>query len=81
MTNDMAPDRPSGKTVLLAVVAIASVAARFAASRGDLWLDEVWSLQMLQEVDSAWQIVLLNHDNNHILNSLVMYALGPQRPR
>lgn len=72
--------RRPAENVWLAAIVFASIAVRFAASRGDLGLDEVWSLEMLQNVDSAWQIFVLNHDNNHIVNSLVLYALGPQAP-
>lgn len=72
--------RRPAENALLAAVAVASIGCRLAASRGDLGLDEVWTLEMLRNVDSAWHIFALNHDNNHIVNSLVVYALGPTAP-
>src|SRR5258708_5091759 len=44
--------------------------------RGDLVLDEIWMLLLEVNVESAGQIFVLNHDNNHILNPLVVYGLG-----
>ena len=56
---------------------------RALASLNDLWLDEIWTLWMLgQEVD-AWPDLVrgaMRHDNNHLLNSAWMHALGPHRP-
>ena len=49
------------------------------ASRGDLWLDEVWSLNLAQRAHSVTDVFLrLRHDNNHPINTLFMYWLGPQ---
>jgi hypothetical protein len=56
------------------------VALRLAATRGDLVLDEVWSLRIAVNADSPWQIVVMPVDNNHILNTLVLYALGHDAP-
>jgi len=60
--------------VLGALVLLAGV-LRLLAARGDLWLDEVWSLQMLAELRSPLEIFGLRHDNNHLLNSLLLWAL------
>jgi hypothetical protein len=63
------------KVVLAVIVALAAV-VRFACARGDLWLDEVWTLAMLSSIDSPLQIVTkLTHDNNHILNSFFAWWL------
>jgi uncharacterized membrane protein len=61
------------------VVGLAAVAVRVAAARGELWLDEVWSIQLVADVvRTPVDIVLrLRHDNNHFLNSLVAYLVGP----
>jgi hypothetical protein len=41
----------------------------------------VWTLGLLKSVTRPDQIFWkINHDNNHFLNSLWMYALGPYRP-
>jgi hypothetical protein len=58
-------------------------ALRVAAAVNDLWLDEIWTLWMLgQEVKEPLDLVrgAMRHDNNHLLNSAWMYALGPHRP-
>ncbi len=50
------------------------------AARGDLWLDEIWSLSFAEAAKTPWEILsLFKHDNNHILNTLFMYLLGKQQ--
>jgi hypothetical protein len=66
--------------LLTALVGITAVALRLAAARGDLVLDEIWSMLLGPEAGSVWQILRLNHDNNHILNTLVMFWLGIEAP-
>ena len=66
--------------LLWAGVAIVAAAAalRFAASFGDLWLDEIWSWSLTLNLSSAWSILTeIEHDNNHFLNTFVIYLLGP----
>ncbi len=60
-------------------VCLIATALRIAAARGELWLDEVWSIRLVQEhAHSPSDIFLhLQHDNNHFLNSLWVYAVGP----
>ena len=53
-------------------------AVRFACLFNDLWLDEIWSLRLVQQLHSPAEILTkLWHDNNHPLNSLWLYVLGP----
>lgn len=73
-------ETPSGvrifRATIIGVVLIA-VAVRCLAARGDLWLDEIWSLHFAQSVSSFWEIVTrIHHDNNHILNTFLVYMLG-----
>ncbi len=59
-----------------AVVGLAIVfgGLRLAAACGDLYIDEVWSLYFAK---SSWaEIFSIRHDNNHLLNTLYMRALG-----
>lgn len=67
---------------IVAIVAICALAAalRIAAARGELWLDEVWSISLVEsEVRSPADVIFrLRHDNNHFLNSWVAYSLGPE---
>ena len=60
---------------------VAVIAVRVAATSGDLALDEIWSLWFVKNVlRNAIQVIALRHDNNHILNTLMMYGLGPDLP-
>jgi hypothetical protein len=61
--------------VAAATVVLAGV-VRLLCARGDLWLDEVWTLALLNTLVSPLQIVTrLTHDNNHVLNSLFAWWL------
>ena len=51
-----------------------------AAARGDLWLDEIWSISFAHDSQSVADIfVRFQHDNNHPLNTLFLYFLGEQK--
>ncbi len=53
------------------------LALRLCAARGDLWLDEVWSVRLVGQVHSAGQVFWsIRHDNNHFLNSLWIFTVG-----
>ena len=63
--------------------AIAAVACilRIWAGFGDLWLDEVWSIQLADEITAPWQVVTrLRSDNNHMLNTAYVAWLGTDQP-
>jgi hypothetical protein len=71
-------------TRLLLVWAVAmtvlGLSLRILGARGDLWLDEVHTLQLVGKVHSAGQVIWgINHDNNHLLNSLYIYVVGVDR--
>lgn len=47
------------------------------AARGDLWMDEIWSLSFAEAAQTPWDIVVrFPHDNNHVLNTLYLYLVG-----
>jgi len=51
-----------------------------AAARGDLWLDEIWSLLFVRASRSVTDLfVRFRHDNNHLLNTLFLYYLGERK--
>ena len=51
---------------------------RLAATLGDLAIDEVWSLWFVRfRIRSIADIFALRHDNNHLLNTIIIYSLGP----
>ncbi|HVX85475.1 MAG TPA: glycosyltransferase family 39 protein [Phycisphaerae bacterium] len=65
---------------LLAAVTAAALAVRLLAANNPLWVDEIFSLYFVQALRSPLQVFTqLHSDNNHYLNSLWMYALGPQQ--
>jgi hypothetical protein len=64
-------------TIFFLVVA-ASAGIRLACLFNDLWLDEIWSLNLVSLIDSPLKIFTqLLHDNNHPLNSLFLYLVMP----
>ncbi|MDE2577985.1 MAG: glycosyltransferase family 39 protein [Hyphomicrobiales bacterium] len=73
-------DRPARFYVAaLALITAAGILVRVAAARGDLWLDEIWSLQTLEKLSRADEIFYgVSQDNNHFLNSLWLWCVGPQ---
>jgi hypothetical protein len=61
----------------LSIVAAGGV-VRLIGARGDLWLDEIWTLVLIAPVRSVGEILLdIGHDNNHYLNSIYLYLIGP----
>jgi len=73
---------PAGYAAACATVLLVAVVLRVAGAFNDLWLDEIWSLDLVRtSVTSPLDVfTAVRHDNNHWLNSLVLYALGPGRP-
>jgi len=63
----------SGACAILAV----SAAIRIIGIFNDLWLDEIWSLDLIQRISSPLEVFTgIHHDNNHYLNSLCLFFLG-----
>jgi hypothetical protein len=61
----------------LLLAGLVSIAAglRLAAARGDLWLDEIWSLSFARELSAPWEtLTAIHHDNNHPLNTLALFV-------
>jgi Dolichyl-phosphate-mannose-protein mannosyltransferase len=60
-----------------AVIFAAAALIRVRAAMNDLWLDEIWSIELVRELHSALGVFTqTHHDNNHYLNSLFIYFLG-----
>ena len=63
------------------VILLVSAALRFWGAQGDLWLDEIWTLNIASETDHAYLIFWGPYlDNNHFLNTLYIYLVGTQSP-
>lgn len=60
-----------------AAVAAVGIALRCLAARGELWLDEVWSLQSVREMRGLREVFTWRIDNNHLLNSIYLWLAAP----
>ena len=70
-----------GPALLAATGILSARVVRLLAMNGDLALDEIWSLWFVkQSIRSFHEIFFLKHDNNHLLNTMVMYGFGPELP-
>ena len=81
MTNNITKDISALHSTVLAAVGImlGSILILFAA-RGDLWLDEIWSLFFAEAAKTPLELLTVyRHDNNHVLNTLFLYFLGNQQ--
>jgi hypothetical protein len=59
--------------VLLAILIVLAAVLRVIATHNDLWLDELISLRIANEVKSPWQIFSgIHNDNNQYLNTLYL---------
>jgi hypothetical protein len=66
---------------IVVFVALLAVVLRLLGGEGDLWFDEVWTLETLQRLETPTQIFsLYRHHTNHLLNSFVLNLLPPLQP-
>jgi len=80
MTINLTEIRGTARSTALAGagIALGSILIIFAA-RGDLWLDEIWSVLFAELAHTPWEILSrYKHDNNHVLNTLYLYFIGKQ---
>jgi len=49
------------------------------AARGDLCLDELWSIHFAHEATSYADLFWHRHDNNHLINSWYLHLIGENR--
>jgi hypothetical protein len=62
---------------ICALVAGAAILIRIRAAMNDLWMDEIWSIELVRELHSALGVFTqTHHDNNHYFNSLFIYFCG-----
>jgi Dolichyl-phosphate-mannose-protein mannosyltransferase len=59
------------------VVLVLGLSLRARSALNDLWMDEIWSIELVRELHSPIEVFTkTHHDNNHYLNSLFIYFLG-----
>jgi hypothetical protein len=64
-------------TAVIGLVTGIAAVLRLVGTRGDLWLDEIWTLILLEPISWVGQIIWgINNDNNHFLNSIYLFAVG-----
>jgi hypothetical protein len=64
---------------VLGLLLIIAAAIRIYGARNDLWLDEIWSLNLVAKISSPLQVFTkIHYDNNNYLNSLWIYFCGPR---
>ena len=63
--------------LVLGLVVITAAAIRLVGISKDLWLDEIWSLQVANGLRSPFEVFTLHHEINHHLNTLWLYWIGP----
>ncbi|MBL4613558.1 MAG: hypothetical protein JKY27_01605, partial [Magnetovibrio sp.] len=73
------PIRPQ-HIVIAVLIVVTGAWLRYRAAQGDLWLDEIWSLQLVSNM-SAWHEAFwkVTHDNNHPLNTVYLYWIDDGR--
>jgi hypothetical protein len=59
-----------------AAVLFAAAAVRLWASTGDLWLDEIWSLQIAEALSSPLDALAVRASNSHPLETALLWAIG-----
>jgi hypothetical protein len=75
------PVKPPVKLLVLLLI-VAGAALRVVGISDDFWLDEIWSWRIASSMKSATDVLFspaARYDNNHPLNTLLMYAIGEQQ--
>ena len=81
MSFTLLPKRLSLFSTSLFAITAAGFMLRILAARGELWLDEIWSLMLLENVSATHEIFWnISNANNHYLNSLWLWITGPDAP-
>jgi hypothetical protein len=66
---------------LVCFAAVLGLILRLVAAAGDLWLDEIWTLNLLKRAKTIGDIFFrIPYDNNHFLNSAWLWLAGPDAP-
>lgn len=70
-----APIRAQTMGWLVGVLLLGGIALRLALGFESFWLDEAWSHALARDAGSVLEIFETRHDNNHLLNTLYLYAV------
>ncbi|WP_296715137.1 hypothetical protein [Rhodoblastus sp.] len=62
---------------ILGLLIALGLVLRMLGARGDLWVDEIWTLALVAPLKNGFEVFWnISHDNNHFLNSLWMFQWG-----
>src|SRR3954471_23230922 len=67
---------------ILGIIVVFAGALRLLAIFDDFWFDEIWSWEIVRQLKSPLDVLTLpqaQSDNNHPLNTLFMYLIGPNQ--
>jgi hypothetical protein len=67
---------PRQAAVLGVSLVVAAALVRLAVASNEFWLDEIWSLFIALDRDTVGRILAARNDNNHLLNTLYLRAIG-----
>lgn len=67
-------------TAAFALLLLVALALRIAGATGELWLDEIWSLHLIDRIRSGVVLPSIATDNNHYLNTLYLSIVGGGGP-
>ncbi len=62
------------------IVLATAFTVRIVCARGELWLDEIWSLHLIDQIRSGEVLPSIATDNNHYLNTFYLWLVGPDQP-
>lgn len=69
--------------VIIAGIVVLAALLRYSAARDNLWFDELWTFrpEVVGKIRQPFDVfTAIRHENNHYLNTLVAWTLGPDRP-
>ena len=65
-------------TGMIALALVVGLLLRIVAARDSLWLDELWSMLLVRNLDQPFAVFYaVSHDNNHFLNAFWLALIGP----
>ena len=68
------------RAAALSAILIAAFLLRLPCLRGELWFDEIWSLNFARGAGSLAAVLFgVHHDNSHVLNTLWLYLVSGSR--
>jgi len=75
--SDSAKSGPRWGIPILLALLVAATVLRLPGCFNDFWLDEIWTLDILNRLDGFTDIFTsFDHSNNHHLNTMIFYLLG-----